>query len=87
MTTQEAFDLARNKARYGHRDWIVWKDKDGSGRAERLTAATMKECLLACGTKRGSWTLVCKNDGTGMMGFWWLGLNLIRQCKRGSVEA
>ena len=87
MTPQEAHNLARQKARYGHQDWIVWTDKTGAGHAERLTASSMKACLLDCGTKKGSWTLVCKNDGTGMVGFWWLGLNLIQQCKRGQARA
>jgi hypothetical protein len=82
VTHQEATSLAQRKARYGHRDWIVWKNKAGESFAERLTAESMKRCLLDKGTQ-GRWLLVCASRGDYVLGFWWMGLNLIRQCKRG----
>lgn len=83
MTQQEALQIASQKARYGHRNWIVWKDRQAvSFHAERLTADSMKRCLLAEGTK-GKWVLVCRDRGDYMLGFWRMGLNLIYQCRRG----
>ena len=72
----------RRKARYGHKDWLLWTSRDGKEVAERLTADSMKRCLLDVGTK-GKWTLVCANDGILMRGFWRMGLNLFHQRRRG----
>lgn len=78
-----AFNLARQKARFGHCDWLVWKGKDGVSRARRLsTPEAMKECLLAVGTK-GHWTLVCASNANLMKGFWRMGINILAQFKYG----
>lgn len=76
----DAFQKAQRMARYGHRDWLVWSDADGAHAAPR-TAENIKRVLLTTGTKR-RWTLICA-DGTPMKGFWWLGINILRQSKRG----
>lgn len=75
-----AFHEAKRKARYGHNDWLCWRDADGP-HAARKSPDAIKAMLLAVGTG-GKWTLICA-DGTPMRGFWWLGLNLLRQSRRG----
>jgi hypothetical protein len=70
------------KARFGHKDWIYWRQRDGSARAEWKTPESVKRALLACGT-RGFWCLVQADSGTPMKGFWAMGLNLIKQSKYG----
>ncbi len=82
MTHTEAYRLAQHKARYGHRDWLVWKNKEGENFAEPLNADSMKRCLLAEGTQ-GRWLLIGKNRGEDDLGFWWMGLNILRQIKKG----
>jgi hypothetical protein len=51
MTAQEAYTLAKRKSRFGHRDWIVWKDRNGEFHAELATADSFKAAMLAVGTK------------------------------------
>jgi hypothetical protein len=80
-TYGDALTLARRKARYGHRNWIVWTDKQGQPQAEKVTPETMKRCLLDVGTK-GKWMLVTADTGSLMKGFWYLGLVQISQAKR-----
>ena len=72
----------QTKARYGHKDWIFWVEKDGTKRAEWRSAASVKRALLASGTK-GFWCLVHADSGCPMKGFWAMGINLIRQSKWG----
>ena len=72
---------AQRRAKYGHRDWIVWSNKDGEEIAMPVTAENMKKCLLDVGTK-GHWTLVHANDGTLSRGFWWMGLCIFHRHRR-----
>ena len=76
------FEDAIRKAKYGHRDWIVWRGKDGKLQAFRKSPESVKRCLLDTGTQ-GKWTLVSANDGVLMVGRWWLGINLLAHMKRG----
>jgi hypothetical protein len=73
-------DVTR-KARFGHRDWVVYRDNTGLV-TEPATAATVKAAMLATGTQ-GSWTLVGANDGHGMRMTWRLGMNVYRQFVKG----
>lgn len=75
----DAFQEAKRKSQYGHNDWLVWRDATGH-HAARKSQEVIKEMLLAVGTQ-GKWTLL--SSGTPMRGFWWLGLNLLRQARRG----
>jgi hypothetical protein len=50
------------KARYGHRDWIVWNDKSGDMQARRASRETIKEALLSIGTA-GRWFIVGASTG------------------------
>lgn len=51
-----SFQIAKRKARYGHRDWVVYRNLEGSI-AELKTPESVKRCLLASGTK-GNWSLI-----------------------------
>lgn len=73
---------AMRKARYGHKDWIYWRDKEGVGHAEPKSIETVKRCLLDCGTQK-KWYLVTANDGHSMYVSWPIGINLIAHMKRG----
>lgn len=75
------FQTTRNKARYGHRNWILWTNKAGEEVAAPVTPTSMKQCLLEVGTQ-GKWFFFSANCGTPTKGFWWLGLNLLAQSKR-----
>lgn len=75
------YQTAMRKARYGHRDWIVWRDRCGEQHAEVKSLESVKRCLLDVGTK-GDWSLIC-SGGTPMKGFWWLGINLLSQMRLG----
>lgn len=61
MTGPEAHNLARHQARYGHKSWIVWKDRDGAWNAAIETAASVKEAMLAVGTQ-GRWTAISRHS-------------------------
>lgn len=69
------------KARFGRRDWIVWRSREHEFRAEPKSPDSVKQALLDSGTQ-GNWSLICAG-GTPMKGFWWLGINLLAQMKRG----
>lgn len=75
----DSFQLAKRKARYGHRDWLCWEDVDGSHAAPK-TAANVEAMLSAIGTE-GKWFLLLANDGCLMKGYWELGLNLLAQMR------
>jgi len=70
------------KARFGHKDWLHWCDRQGQFHSEWKTPKSMKQCLLDCGTQ-GWWCLVMANSGCPMKGFWAMGINLLAQMKRG----
>ena len=76
------YETAKQKARYGHNDWIVWRDKHGVSKSAKLTPETMKECLLDVGTQR-KWSLVCASGHGTLRGFWKMGINILNQFKHG----
>lgn len=84
MTASDAFNTARRKARYGHKDWLVYADKSGEWFAEAVTSDTLKRCLLASGTQ-GMWYLIGPRRGDESIGRWWMGINMIRQRNRGRI--
>lgn len=44
------FADAKRQARFGHRDWIYWRDAKAVDHAEPLSAAALKAALLAAST-------------------------------------
>lgn len=75
------FQEAQKKARFGHRDWIYWSDKEGK-HAEVKSADVIKRALLAVGTK-GFWAVIHADSGVCSRGFFAMGLNMMRQCRNG----
>ena len=74
-------DIQR-KARFGHRDWVVWRARDGQDYYGRKSPATVKAAMLASGTQ-GRFTLVTANDGWPIWATWRIGLNLLAWMKHG----
>lgn len=69
---------AQRKARYGHRDWIVWTDKTGQRCAARATPDTVKMALLANGTQGDDMVYVHANCGSRQWLDWNTGLRILR---------
>ena len=76
---QGCFQAAQQKARYGHRDWIVWNDADGSHAAPK----TKKRLVAMLEPSVKSWTLICANDAVPMKGFPYLATNMLAQMEMG----
>ena len=75
------YQAALQKAKFGHRDWIYWSDKDGKHAAVK-SVESVKAALLAVGTK-GFWALIHADSGVSSKGFFAMGLNLLRQMRHG----
>ncbi len=81
MTGTEARELAIRKARYGHNDWIIWKDKTtGDWHAEKETSASVKRALLAVGTQ-GYYMCYTASKAWSLMYKWRMGVNAFTQLK------
>lgn len=81
MPTTDPTD-ARRKARYGHRDWLVWLDTHGARHARPLDAATLKAAMLATGT-RGHFTLYEATTGNPWRVTWPHAVAMLANAKRG----
>ena len=44
-TGESAHDLAQRNARYGHRDWIVWRDETGIAKAALRTTEALEQAI------------------------------------------
>lgn len=84
MNAKDAFALAEHKARYTHKDWIVYKNKSEEFFAEAVSADSLKRCLLASGTQ-GRWWLIGSKRTDRHIGSWWMGLCMMRQRRAGHV--
>lgn len=78
MTLQDA----QRKAKYGHKDWISWVDRNSLTHVEPQSQKAIKQALLAVGTQ-GRFVIIEANTGWLHKTGWWVGLNIIRQYKRG----
>lgn len=79
---ETAFQVAVRKARYGHRDWIVWKDKDKQTYAAPMNMKSLKIAMLTHGTNDDFW-LIHKNCGTMSYVCWAMAVNIRYQMKLG----
>ena len=82
MTGSEAMELAHRKARYGHKDWLVWKDRAGNWQAALKSPETLKTALLAIGTQ-GRFYLVVASYSVSQMMVWQTGILAMRNCRYG----
>lgn len=82
MTGNDAYAEATRKAKYGHRDWLVWQNRDGSWSARRASADAIKAALLAVGTA-GRFTLVSASTAIRNKYNWRMGITFWRNARRG----
>ncbi len=78
----EARKTAKQKARYGRRDWIAWTDKNGVDYADLFSAASVKLALLSVGTQ-GFFVRYSANDGISVLSYWHDGTRWLRQFRAG----
>ena len=64
-----AFSLAKRKAKFGHRDWIVYRDRNGNEHAEQYSASVVKKAMLAVGTQ-GRFHLIAASTGVDHIYRW-----------------
>jgi hypothetical protein len=69
----DAFNFATRKARYGHRDWVVYPLRQGGWIAEAKTAGVVKSAMLQVGTA-GKFFMYLASNATPMRMSWRLGL-------------
>lgn len=74
------YQEAQRKARYGHKDWISYRTRDGEAVCERFCRASVKRALLAVGTK-GNFTVIAASTAIGHRYNWAMGLLAIRNAK------
>lgn len=75
------FEEAKRKARYGHRDWIAYRN-NGESVYEPASAESIKAAMLATGTQK-SFTLIGANDAVLLKMSWWIANNVRMQFIRG----
>jgi hypothetical protein len=78
----DACTKAVQKARYGHRDWVVWRDRHGILQSGVSDYATFKAAMLAVGTQ-GRFTVVAGSSAVGHTINWRIGVNWLANIKRG----
>lgn len=73
---------AKAKARQSRYDQIVWTERDGSRRADRVTADSVKAAMLAAGTK-GRFTLYQAHTAHAFSITWRLAVAYLGNLRRG----
>lgn len=82
MTYSDAYAMARRKAQYGHRSWLVWSNKQGETFAAVMNADSLKKAMLATGTQ-GWFLIVGPKRGEDDICRWWMANNIRRQFLKG----
>lgn len=72
----------RHMAKYGHRDWLSWTDRNGLVHSERKTATAIKQALLDTGTQR-KFHLFEASTGIGHLISWRMGVTMLGNAKLG----
>lgn len=80
VTGADAYETARKKARYGHKDWIVWTEKTGTRFAAPKSRESIKAALLAVGTQ-GRFSLIGASNAVSFVVCWSLGTQMMRNVK------
>lgn len=76
------FQATQRKARYGHRDWLFWRRRDGVECYAQRSADAVKAALLDIGTQ-GWFTVLSASTGVPMKMRWRDGIRLIRNASVG----
>lgn len=82
----DAIGLAERKARYGHRNWIYWADREGTMHTAVQNAASLKQALLDTGTQY-CFAQIGANNAVHMIISWPIGLNMLRWARAGACNA
>lgn len=83
LTGPKCHQEAQHRARFGHRDWVVWVDDQENKFAARLTFATLKQAMLANGTQRRDYWIYMASNGHCWGMSWPLAINFLANLKRG----
>lgn len=81
MSATEANTIARRKSRYGHKPWIVYREKSGELTAAKATQETIKAAMMAHGSQKHFWGYW--SDGSALIVRWQMGLLWLRNMKAG----
>lgn len=81
-TPSEASAYAKKKARYGHKDWIVYRSKSGETVAAKRSAESLKAALLNVGVK-GRFTCYSASDCVPQAIGWCIGIIMLSNTKHG----
>jgi len=83
-TAQARIATATRKAKYGHRDWLYWTDRQGGLHVEPTTVASITQAMLDTGTQY-CFTEIAANTGHLHIMSWPLALNRLRWAKQGGT--
>lgn len=78
----DAIAIARRRARYGRKSWIVWRDKTERVYAAPCTPEAVKSAMLAMGTQ-GTFTKYQRGSSSGMIITWSIGAMWLRCARAG----
>lgn len=81
----EVSSSARAKARQSRYDQIVWTERDGACRAERVTSESVKAAMIAAGTG-GRFTVYSAHSAIPHSITWRLAVSYLANLKRGYYE-
>lgn len=80
-----ALEIARRKARYGHRDWLVWAEPPGRSQARVLSYENLRAAMKDCGSQV-RFNLVSASTAVCQVMTWRIGTILLRNLKNGYIE-
>lgn len=80
---EDAREVAQHKARYGHKNWVVWKNKNNQWVAGVRTAETVKQAMLSTGTQGTFRAYLACDPSSPMFVDWSLGSMWLRHLKKG----
>lgn len=85
MVQNDLKSITIRKARYGHKDWLYWKTKDGNEQAELKTEESIKKMMKAIKETEGAglFLIIGKNDGVGMYVNESIAQIMLNNCKYG----
>jgi hypothetical protein len=79
-----AVEQAKRKARYGHKDWLIWRDRQGVLHTAVSNYDNFKSAMLATGTQ-GRFTVLEANTAVGFTINWRVGVAWIANIRHGFV--
>ena len=81
-TTAATYEEARRRARYGHKEWLLYIDRSGNHVYTMLSKASIKQAMLAMGTN-GRCEMITASSACGLSVDWRCGVNILREYRKG----